>query len=284
MPGMPGTRNMPGAPGVDNNWEFPRNRSMPRGEGLGMQPAGRVQSPLIGKSASMNPRPLPQGSGSLAGGRPSALLHGSGNPRPSTFVSGTDPDTNVHSPVKAVPAAPNQPVAASSKSSPDLRRKTISLLEEYFSILLLDEALQCVEELHAPAYHPDIVKEAVSLALEKSPPRVEPVSKLLEHLFAKNVLTAGDITTGCLLYGSMLDDIAIDLPKAPNNFGEIIGKLVLVGALDFKVVKEILVKVEDPMFQKAIYNAAVATVTSSPSGQSVMSSQESDIGACQVLF
>jgi translation initiation factor 4G len=32
----------------------------------------------------------------------------------------------------------------------DLRRKTVYLLEEYFSSRLLDEALQCVEELKAP--------------------------------------------------------------------------------------------------------------------------------------
>ncbi|KAJ6361184.1 hypothetical protein OIU78_001761 [Salix suchowensis] len=48
--------------------------------------------------------------------------------------------------------------------------KTISLLEEYFSVQLLDEALQCVEELKDPASHPEVAKEAISLAPEKSPP------------------------------------------------------------------------------------------------------------------
>jgi translation initiation factor 4G len=97
-----------------------------------------------------------------------------------------------------------------------------------------------MEELKAPTYYPEFVKEAIYLGLDKSPPCVKLVARLLEYLLDKKVLTPRDIGIGCLLYGSMLDDVGIDLPKAPNNFGEIIGKLVLAGGLDFKVVNEIL--------------------------------------------
>ncbi|KAF5445676.1 hypothetical protein F2P56_034712 [Juglans regia] len=293
MPGMPGTRKMPGMPGFDNdNWEVPRNRSMPRGAGSVVQPVGRGQSPLIGKSASLNTRLLPQGSGGFISGKTSALLQGSGPPpaRLPNFGLGAEPAPQVSVPAKPVLAASALPLAekpqapASRLNSDDLRRKTISLLEEYFSVRLLDEALQCVEELKSPAYHPEFVKEAISLGLEKSPPCVEPVAKLLEYLLARKVLTARDIGTGCLHYGLMLDDVGIDLPKAPNNFGEIIGKLVLAEGLDFMVVKEVLEKVEDDRFQKAIFEAAVLIVNSSPSGQGVLDSQVSDIEACRSLL
>ena len=86
-----------------------------------------------------------------------------------------------------------------------------------------------------------------------------------------------------MLFASLLDDIGIDLPKAPNNFGEIIGKLVLAGGLDFKVVTEILKKVEDDRFQKAIFSSALQVITSA-SGQAVLDAQASDIEACQSLF
>ncbi|XP_054821552.1 eukaryotic translation initiation factor-like [Prosopis cineraria] len=285
MPGMPGTRKVPGMPGIDNdNWEMPRTRSTPRGDMPGMQAAGRGQSPLLSKSSALNSKLLPQGSGGLISGRSSALVHGGGAPpaRPSNFVSGAEPASQIPTPAKAVPSGSfEKPQAPAPKlNSDDLRRKTVSLLEEYFSVRLLDEALQCVEELKAPSYHPEFVKEAISLALDKSPPCVDIVANLLEYLFIQKILTARDIGTGCLLFGSMLDDIGIDLPKAPNNFGEIIGKLILAGGLDFKVVREILKKVEDDLFQKAIFDAAIRII-SSASGQALLDSQASDIEACR---
>ncbi|KAK4604803.1 hypothetical protein RGQ29_013031 [Quercus rubra] len=157
----------------------------------------------------------------------------------------------------------------------NLQRKTIYLVEEYFIVRLLDEALKCVKELNSPAYHPEVVKEAISLGLEKSPPCAETVAKLLEYLFAEKVLADGDIELGCLLYGSMLDDVSLDVPKAPNGFGEIIGKLVLARVLDFTVVNKVVMKVEDDRLQKTISGAAVRIANSTP-GQSVLESKASD--------
>lgn len=288
MPGMPGARKVPG---IDNdNWEVTRSRSMPRNDSI--QPVGRVQPPFIGKSAVSNPRLLPQGSGGLISGRSSALLQGSSAPqvRPTNYGIGFESPRQDPSPVKQIPTVSATPVAATHvtpavRLNPEeLRRKTISLLEEYFSVRILDEALQCVEELKSPSYHPELVKEAIALALEKIPPCVEPVAKLLEYLSVKKVLTASDIQSGCLLYGSNLDDIGIDLPKAPNNFGEIMGKLILAGELDFKVVEEVLKKMEDDMFQKHVLSAALGTVTSSPSGQALLDSQAATIEACKSLL
>ena len=224
-------------------------------------------------------------------GRTSALLQGSSTPpgQPSNSLLGVEPValpslSAKHVPMAAVSPVVEKPLAPAARLNPDLRRKTRALLEEYFSVRLLDEALQCVEELKSPSYYPEFVKEAISIALEKSPPCVEPVSKLLEYLFIKKVFTARDIGTGCLLYGALLDDVGIDLPKAPNNFGEIIGKLVLAGGLDFKMVKEILKKMEDDLYQKAVFYAAMRIISSNPSGQGLLDAQASELEACQNLF
>lgn len=291
MPGMPGTQKMPGLPGLDtDNWEVPRSRTMPRGDSKSLsQFLGRVQSPLIGKSPSINSKFLPQGSGGITSGKTSALLQGSATPpaRPSGFVSGVEPVTQYIKPVApaaSVVVSPEKPSAPVSKLNlADLHKKTISLLEEYFSIRILDEALQCVEELRASTYHPEVVKEAIALALEKIPPCVEPVIKLLEYLLNKNVLTTRDIGTGCLLYGSLLDDVGIDLPKAPNNFGEMVGKLVVAKSMDFMVLKEVLKKVEDDMFRRSIFTAAMKSIQSSPAGQEVLAAQGAEVQACESL-
>ncbi|KAI4380527.1 hypothetical protein MLD38_006705 [Melastoma candidum] len=280
MPGMPGPRKMPGMPRMDDDhWEFPRTKSMPRGNGSGIQPSSRVPSPAVGRSPSLNPRLLPQGAGGRLSGRTSAFLQGS---NPSAAME--SPSEVALAPVRSEPAV-KKPTITSVKPNPaDLKKKTVSLLEEYFTVRILDEASQCVEELNAPYYHPELVKEAVSLSLEKSPPFVEPVSKLIDHLFAKEVISSEDIGTGCLLYASGLGDLGIDLPKAPHNFGCIIGKLVLFGGLDFKVVKEIISKVEDDRFQKAIFDAAVGVITSDQSGEAILTSQAPDIEGCKGLL
>ncbi|GAB2218222.1 hypothetical protein Droror1_Dr00001441 [Drosera rotundifolia] len=286
MPGMPGTRKMPGMPGLDNdNWEVIRGRSTPRADLSPNQPAGRVQPPLISKPTSFNSKLLPQASAGISG-KTSALLQGSTPPsRTASFGSIVEPASLSPAKPKPIPAPVAAPVLETAVLTPEkLRSKTVSLLEEYFNIRLLDEALQCVEELKSPSYHPEVVKEAIALGLEKSPPIVDPVAKLLERLFAKDVITTGDLGSGCLLYGTLLDDIGIDLPKAPSNFGEIMGKLILIGGVTFNVVKEVLKKMEDDWFKKAVLNGVMRVVTSSPSEQGVLESQAADVEDCKGLL
>lgn len=288
MPGMPGGRKMPGMPGFESdNWEVPRSRSMPRGESGGhTQASARVQSSLMGKSPSINSKYLPQGSGGVITGKTSAFLQGSAAASPARPPSSMPVALSPKpvAPVAPVVSSPQKPAAPAASNVAELQKKTVSLLEEYFSVRILYEALQCVEELKSPAYHPEVVKKSLTIALEKIPPRVDPVVELLEYLLRKNVLTPKDIGTGCYLYGSQMDDIGIDLPKAPNNFGEILGKLILIGGLDFTVVKEILEKLEDDYFQKSIFDGAMKTLKSSPSGEGVLATQSDEVQACETLL
>lgn len=292
MPGMPGARKMPGMPGLDDdNWEVPRSKSNSKGEAL------RNPVPLVERGSPINSKLLPQGSGGLITGKTSALLQGSGggsgiSARPSPLVSGPgdSPAQNFGTlkPLGQVPpvtpVVTEKPVVAPKSNLADLQRKTKSLLEEYFHVCILDEAVQCIEELKSPDYHPEVVKEAINLALDKGASCVELVVKLLDFLLAKKIFTQRDLVTGCLLYGSMLDDIAIDLPKAPTYFGEVVGKLIVAGGLSFKVVEEILKKVEDSMFQAAILSAVMKRVEASPSAQAILGGQAADVKACESLL
>ncbi|OAY64457.1 Eukaryotic translation initiation factor isoform 4G-1 [Ananas comosus] len=282
MPAIPGSRKMPGMPGLDgDNWEVPRSKSM-----------SRVQPPLINRPSAVNPKLLPQGSGSVISGKTSALLQGAASPvRSSSFVSGaTTPPSNNSAPVKPPSQSPaatpekTQTLPRSIKNQEELQRKTVALLEEYFHIRMLDEALQCVEELKSPEYHPEVVKEAINLALDKGSSCIDLVTKLLEYLSDKKVLTPKDLGTGCLLYGSMLDDIGIDLPKAPAYFGEVVGKLILAGGVNFKVLEEILKKIEDSMFKTAVFDSVMKTVKASTKDETILSDQIAEVEACERLL
>ena len=89
-------------------------------------------------------------------------------------------------------------VKASSKYSTKWEESFSVLLEEYFNIRLSDEALPCVMKLKNATYYPEFVKEAIYLGLGRSAPCVELVAKLLEYLLDKEILTPGDIRSGCL--------------------------------------------------------------------------------------
>ncbi|KAJ3679536.1 hypothetical protein LUZ60_017547 [Juncus effusus] len=277
MPGMPGARKMPGMPGLDTeNWEVPRSKSMNRRN----VDLSASQSSVVNRPISINPKLLPQGSGGLITGK-SALL-GTG--------SSTKPFTSpVLAPVISPAAAVAPPVAVADKpvkkgNVVELQKKTVSLLEEYFQVRLLDEALQCVEELKSPEYHSELVKEAINLGLDKGAGFVDPLVRLLEYLLEKNVLKIRDLGTGCLLYGSMIEDLAIDLPKAPVLFGEVLGKLIVSAGLGFKVVEEVLKKIEEAGFKKKVLNSVVETIEAAGNGKEVLAQHADEIRVCKELI
>uniref|UniRef100_A0A6N2LM59 protein-serine/threonine phosphatase n=1 Tax=Salix viminalis TaxID=40686 RepID=A0A6N2LM59_SALVM len=162
-----------------------------------------VMKSMLHSAPSHNTRLLPQGSAGVLDGK-TTLLQGGGTPSQPGFDTRDELIGQTPQPVApAVPAIPSS-------------QKPLPLTT---SVQILDEALQCVEELKDPAFHPEVTKEAISLALEKSPPCVGPVIRLLEFLLIKKVLKARDIGTG----------------------------------LDFEVLKELLEKLEDNRFRKAIF-------------------------------
>ncbi|KAL5213082.1 hypothetical protein ABZP36_023929 [Zizania latifolia] len=283
MPGMPGGRKMPGMPGLDNdNWEVPRSRSMPRAD-----PLRNRTPPFVNKLPPINSRLLPQRSGALISSKTSALV-GNGGPLsrsgPVVTTSQTTGPPKSLIPDLCVDPIVEQSAAAHKSSSAGLKKKTISLLEEYFHIRILDEAQQCIEELKSPDYYQEVVKEAISLALDKGASSIDPLLRLLQHLYTKNIFKASDLETGCLLYSSLLDELAIDLPRAPAHFGEVIGCLVLSRCLSIEVVEGALKKMEDVFFRAAVFEAMMKTIKANPSGQAILSSHAATIHACSDIL
>ncbi|KAL5059805.1 hypothetical protein RYX36_031409, partial [Vicia faba] len=100
-------------------------------------------------SPALNSKLLPQGSSGLISGKNSALVHGG---RPTSFASALEPVSQIPSTVKSVSiVSPEKPQAPAAKLNiDDVHRKTVSLLQEYFNVRLLDEAL------HRNAYLPEL--------------------------------------------------------------------------------------------------------------------------------
>ncbi|XP_022845150.1 eukaryotic translation initiation factor-like isoform X1 [Olea europaea var. sylvestris] len=136
---------LPGMPGIDNYCEVPRSLSMPIADGSTVQPTGHFQPPSI-KSLSLNQILLPQGSGGFM--RNSGALPANGIGCYGDYAVG--PGSQVPAPSRMASTVPVAPLII--KKPDALRRKTISLLEGYFCVRLLDEVLQCIKELEC--YNP----------------------------------------------------------------------------------------------------------------------------------
>ncbi|KAH9545380.1 hypothetical protein CY35_12G044900, partial [Sphagnum magellanicum] len=225
MPGgyMPGAGGMPGAPlirgymvGLEaDGWET---------VGMGTAaPTSRYGVPVV-RGSGVGPRGLAQGSGGYGFlGKPSALI-GNGTaqlnllPRQSGYLAepqgvlgpliGSAQDTAKETVRSSPPAAQLQPAELPAT---DLSKKTLSLVDEYFSVVDHNEALLSIQELKAPDFHPELVDCECALVL-----------KLLVHLNAEEVVSRQDLRGGVLQIAEQLEDIAMDAPRAPKKFGEMV--------------------------------------------------------------
>lgn len=273
MPGAPMMGSFMG-PGLEaDGWETVSNIRKSRKDGSGVLPVpgfggsvggalpgagvqARFGSPAL-RAGGVGSRVLPQGSGYGFMDKPSALL-GSGTPKPLVEpAKAPEPARElVARPAPAAAAAATPAVSASAPSA-DLTKKSESLLKEYFSIVDLNEALLCVQELKSPSFHPEFVRLAIATALDMRDKECDLVLKLLVYLQSKDAISSSDLRGGVLLVTEGLEDLSMDAPLAPKRFGVLLAGLVLSGAAELRLVQEASLKLEDEFLQEDVVKAVV---------------------------
>jgi programmed cell death protein 4 len=88
-----------------------------------------------------------------------------------------------------------------------------SVLDEYFESCDADEVIRSLEELQCKEYHPDVVKKAISISLDKHPRERELVSRLLTCLHPAP-LADRDMESGFNLLLDSMEDLSTDVPEA----------------------------------------------------------------------
>jgi MA3 domain len=90
-------------------------------------------------------------------------------------------------------------------------------LKEYFDSGDADEVIRTLEELGCKEYHPEIVKKAVSLAMDKGPRERELTSRLLSCL-QPTPLTHAQMEAGFTILLDGLDELSKDVPDAKVTY------------------------------------------------------------------
>ena len=104
-----------------------------------------------------------------------------------------------------------------------------SIIEEYISILDVDEAITCVQELPRDPYHVAFAEQAVYMALEGKTSEREHAADLLVTLYERTVVDANSIQSALVNAMEFLEDMKIDLPLIHQYSALIFGRLVAAG-------------------------------------------------------
>lgn len=91
-------------------------------------------------------------------------------------------------------------------------RVSISILE-YFDSADANEVVRSIQEMRCKLYHPEVVKRAISLSLDKGPRERELISRLLTCLHPYP-LADSEMESGFEIILDSSDDLCIDIPDA----------------------------------------------------------------------
>jgi programmed cell death protein 4 len=90
-------------------------------------------------------------------------------------------------------------------------------IKEYFDSCDADEVIRTLQELGCQEYHPEIVKKAISLAMDMGPRERELTSRLLTCLHP-NPMSLEELQVGFVILLDSMDDLSKDVPDAMVRF------------------------------------------------------------------
>ena len=113
----------------------------------------------------------------------------------------------------------------------DLKVAADQLLLEYLVAGLQDEAARCIKELSAPYFHHEIVKRAISCALDRSEELQVKMSALLVYLVREDVISQQQVVKGFRRVYGILSDLRLDTPNAATIVNEFTSRAITDGVL-----------------------------------------------------
>ncbi|RLN90444.1 hypothetical protein BBJ28_00001305 [Nothophytophthora sp. Chile5] len=116
-----------------------------------------------------------------------------------------------------------------------------NIIQEYISILDLDEAATCVQEVPVDPYHVEFAEQTINTALEGKTNEREHAVELLVGLYERGALDANSIQAALVNVMEFLEDMRIDLPLVHQYSALIFGRLVAAGCFGLSwIVSEAL--------------------------------------------
>eukprot|EP00753_Platysulcus_tardus_P006547 PLAT143.15.p2 GENE.PLAT143.15~~PLAT143.15.p2 ORF type:complete len:743 (-),score=386.00 PLAT143.15:1745-3820(-) len=155
---------------------------------------------------------------------------------------GSSDDARRPAPIDAAAAAPRPrsasrgasgdaatPASKSGKPAPtreELKRKTKAILEEFFAINLMGEAVDCVRELELPSWHSSFVTEGLAYSMDRDERSRDQFNQLLKELKTVGLFTDGHLRVGVEQFLELYEDLSIDMPRLSSYFGIFLARMI----------------------------------------------------------
>ncbi|KAF1331542.1 Eukaryotic translation initiation factor 4 gamma 2, partial [Globisporangium splendens] len=104
-----------------------------------------------------------------------------------------------------------------------------NIIQEYTSIVDIEEAAACVRELPDGAVHVEFAEQAINLALDGKTSERDHAVTLLVGLYERVALNAMEIQQALVNVAEFLEDLHIDIPHVHEYIGLVFGRLISVG-------------------------------------------------------
>ena len=129
--------------------------------------------------------------------------------------------------------------AAAKGATIETYKASIDLcLHEFLNGGDLAEAALCVTDLAAPQFNYQVVKRAVTLAMDKTGRECEMAAVLIASLHARGVLTTNQVTEGLEALLEGIEDLTLDIPAAASLLSHFVADAYLDGVLPFSILGE----------------------------------------------
>eukprot|EP00568_Trieres_chinensis_P013019 CAMPEP_0183302210 /NCGR_PEP_ID=MMETSP0160_2-20130417/8079_1 /TAXON_ID=2839 ORGANISM="Odontella Sinensis, Strain Grunow 1884" /NCGR_SAMPLE_ID=MMETSP0160_2 /ASSEMBLY_ACC=CAM_ASM_000250 /LENGTH=492 /DNA_ID=CAMNT_0025464953 /DNA_START=388 /DNA_END=1866 /DNA_ORIENTATION=- len=108
----------------------------------------------------------------------------------------------------------------------EFKIRATECVREYYDSGDADEVVRCIDEMRCRGYHPEVVKRAVGLGLDRGPRERELTSRLLTCLHP-TPLGDDDVEAGFTLLLDSLDELVVDVPDARAMVGSFLARAVV---------------------------------------------------------
>lgn len=157
----------------------------------------------------------------------------------SVFVCRPTPAVSERPSAPPRAAEPKAEPAVKAMSEEDTQKRVKGLLSEVFSSKDIKEAALCVGELKdAQANMAAVVDQMISVSLESKETSWDTLGDLFKACGEEKLILQSHYEEGSRKLLDKLDDVTVDVPKAPVQVGGVLASLVAAGFADVKVTAQ----------------------------------------------